>query len=216
MAGRLATRVARAAAHAPGVAGWVCVCVFAVSCTRGPIEVAFWIEPVSFSSPRIGAPITSAELAKIESVARAEIATAFDRFQLTMSSDRHARYRVRVVQQLFDRRFRHREASVAGASRGAAGFGGSGEVNFEFVANGAMVFAPQAASRSEVIEALGRGVGRVAIHEFLHQLLPKAPIDDRADPRSYEGSSAASIEGYWGDLHWGIAGPLLEERVGRR
>ena len=107
-------------------------------------------------------------------------------------------------------------APQAGASRGIPGFGGSGAVNFEFVANGAMVFSPETASRATVIEALGRGIGRVAIHEFLHQLLPKAPIHDSRDTRSYEGNSPALVEGYFDDLHWGFAEPLLKKRIGRR
>ena len=97
-----------------------------------------------------------------------------------------------------------------------AGFGGSGAVNFEYVANGAMVFSPDDASRAMVIDAIGRGVGRVAIHEFLHQLLPKFAVHDSKDRESYEGNSPALIEGYFGDLHWDIARPALEQRISRR
>ena len=128
---------------------------------------------------------------------------------------RVARYRVRVVPALKDDRLQ-RAGDVAGSSRGIPGFGGSGAVNFRFVANGAMVFSPEKASRADVIAALGRGMGRVAIHEFLHQLLPKAPIHDSHDTHSYEGNSPALVEGYFGELHWGIAEPLLEERLRRR
>ena len=45
-----------------------------------------------------------------------------------------------------------------------------------------MVFAPDDADRAAMIEALGRGIGRVAIHEFLHQLLPKKAIHDSRIP----------------------------------
>lgn len=202
--------------RAAGVAWSIWLSAATLACSREPIELGFWIEPVSYMSPRLGGPISTADLATIEAIARAEIAGAFDRFDIALSHSPRARYHVRVVQKLTDQRFRHREMNVAGQSRGAAGFGGSGAVSFEFVANGAMVFAPEAATRRDVIEAVGRGIGRVAIHEFLHQLLPKAPIDDSRDARSYEGSSAASVEGYFDDLHWGIAEPLLEQRVGKR
>lgn len=171
---------------------------------------------MSYASPRLGDPISSAELHTIEAIARAEIATAFDRFDVVLSDNRHARYHVRVVQRLVDQRFRHREMSVAGESRGAAGFGGSGAVSFQYVADGAMVFAPDTASRAEVMAAIGRGAGRVAIHEFLHHLLPKFPIHDSRDTHSYEGNSPAMMEGYFNVLHWGIAEPVLEKRVGRR
>jgi hypothetical protein len=89
-------------------------------------------------------------------------------------------------------------------------------VNFEYVANGAMVFSPDSASRETVIAALGRGIGRVAIHEFLHQLLPKQPIHDSKDSRSYEGNSPAIVEGYFGELHWDIAEPWLKARLKAR
>jgi len=36
-------------------------------------------------------------------------------------------------------------------------------------------------------------LGRVAIHEFLHQLLPTAAIHDSKDPHSYEGKASGAI-----------------------
>jgi hypothetical protein len=189
--------------------------VCGIACSNGPVELAFWIEPVAYSSPRIGGPITAQEFAVIDSIARTEIARAFAPYNLVVTANRHARYSVRVVPALKDERLQ-RGGNVAGASRGIPGFGGSGAVSFEFVANGAMVFSPETASRAEVIAALGRGLGRVAIHELLHQLLPKTPIHDSRDPNSYEGNSPALVEGYFGDLHWGLAEPLLEKRVGKR
>jgi hypothetical protein len=183
-----------------------------VGCERRPIELGFWIEPVSYRSPRIGDSITGAELAAIDRVAREEIATAFENFDVTISSNRQARFKVAVLAQLKDQRL-VRPGTYAGESRAVAGFGGSGAVNFEYVANGAMVFAPEDASRATVIEALGRGLGRVAIHEFLHQLLPKKPLHDARDRHSYEGNSPAIVEGYFGDLHWDIAAPWLRERL---
>ena len=39
---------------------------------------------------------------------------------------------------------------------------------------------------------------------------------DILDPGSYEGNSAAIIEGYFGNLHWDIARPWLEARLKRR
>lgn len=179
------------------------------------MELAFWIEPVWYSSPRIGDPISTVELATIESVARAEIAKAFDRFDVILSSSRQARYRVRVVQELRDQRFR-RDVSIAGESRGADGFGGSGAVSFDFLASAAMVYSPEDAARSTVLEAVGRGVGRTAVHEFAHQLLPKADIHASRDSRSYEHGSAARAEQYFGDMHWDLARPLLQGRLGTR
>lgn len=190
-----------------------CACLIATACTPRPVELGFWMDPQSFQSPRIGEPVTEVEYITIDRVARAEIAAAFALYDVTVSANRNARFRVVVVSQLSDMRMLRRSATYAGESRAVAGFGGSGAVNFEYLANGAMVFSPEHASRATVIEALGRGVGRVAIHEFLHQLLPKSAIHDSKDARSYEGNSPARVEGYFGDLHWGMAAPWLQKRL---
>ena len=197
-----------------GIRLLIALCVCMVACERRPVELGFWIEAVTYVSPRLGPPISITELRTIEEVARAEIVQAFVPFGVQVTSNRDARYRVRVVPKLRDDRFR-RSANHAGEARGMAGFGGSGFVNFEFVANGATVFAPESAGREVVIAAIGRGIGRVAIHEFLHVLMPSAAIHDSRDPRSYEGNSPAMVEGYFGDLHWGIAEPWLRSRLGR-
>lgn len=175
----------------------------------------FWIEADSYQSPRIGDALTSDEFATIERDARTEIAKAFANYDVTISDDRNARYKVAVLPKLKDERL-IRGGTYAGESRAIAGFGGSGAVNFEYVANGAMVFAPPRAVRSEIIASIGRAVGRVAIHELLHQLFPKLPLHDSKDLSSFEGNSPALREGYYGDLHWGIAQPWLEEKVSRR
>jgi hypothetical protein len=173
------------------------------------------MEPVSYQSPRIGAPIAADEFAAIDAAARAEIRLAFSEYGIGVSSNHNARYRVHVVPTLKDERMR-RDWTNAGESHAIAGFGGSGAVNFEYLANGAMIFSPASATRREVIGTIGRGIGRVAIHEFLHQLMPKAAIHDSKDTHSYEGNSPALAEGYFGDLRWDIAAPWLRQRVGLR
>lgn len=201
--------------HAAGVACSLWISTAILGCSRSAVELGFWFEPVSYSSPRLGDPISSAELATIESIARAEIATAFGRFDLTLSNNRQARYSVRVVPKVKDERLQ-RGGDVAGASRAMNGLGGSGAVSFQYLANGAMVFCPETASRADMTAAIGRAIGRVAIHEFIHQLLPKFDLHSSRDIHSYEGNSPALVEGYFTDLHWGIAEPVLDKRVGRR
>ena len=193
----------------------LCLCVSVASCSPRAAELGFWIEPVSYQSPRIGDPINAVELATIDRIARLEIATAFKDYDVTVTTNRNARFKVAVVAELKDQRLR-RSGVNAGESRAVAGFGGSGAVNFEYVANGAMVFSPEHAARSTVIGSLGRGIGRVAIHEFLHQLLPKSPIHDSKDIHSYEGNTPAIVEGYFGELHWDIAARWLDARLKRR
>jgi hypothetical protein len=173
------------------------------------------MEPLSYQSPRLGDPIAAGEFTTIDTIARAEIRTAFDEYGIAVSANHAARYRVHVVPTLTDERLQ-RSGTNAGESRAIAGFGGSGAVNFEYVANGAMIFSPASATRPELIAAIGRGTGRVAIHEFLHQLMPKAPIHDSRDIHSYEGNSPALTEGYFGELHWDIAAPMLRRRLGSR
>jgi hypothetical protein len=178
------------------------------------MEAGFWFEPVTFESARLGDPLTREEMATIESIARTELGRAFAGLNLRFSDRGGARFRVRVVQDVRDER-RQGAMSVAGSSRGVAGFGGTGVVNFSFMASGAVGYAPEDATRAELVAAIGRGVGRGAVHELTHQLLPRTPIHQSTDVRSYEYYSAARPEQYFGDMQWGPAWPLLVERVGR-
>jgi hypothetical protein len=93
------------------------------------------------------------------------------------------------------------------------GLGGNSSVSFLFLASGAVAYAPPGASRREIIDAIGRGIGRTAAHELAHLLLPQRPIHDSTDVRSYEFDSAARREQYYGEMHWALARPWLEERL---
>jgi hypothetical protein len=188
-------------------------CLVIASCGPRPVELGFWFDPLAYQSPRIGEPISNIELATIERIARSEIVKAFEPFDVPLTANRQARYSVRVVQRLNDARM-FRKGDVAGQSRAVSGFGGSGAVSFDFIANGAMVYSPEDAPRAIVIEALGRALGRTAVHEFAHQLLPHTAIHDTKDPNSYE-SSISSAQ-YYGEMHWDIAAPALAQRVGRQ
>jgi hypothetical protein len=178
-----------------------------------PAEAGLWFDEVAFSSNRLGQPLTPAEIATIEDVARSEVRDAFRGLRITLSDRHDARYTLRVAQEVLDHRFK-RDVGVAGQSRGISGFGGSGSVSFDFLANGAMAWAPDDAGRAELVAAIGRGIGRTAVHEFTHQILPTAPIHDSRDDRSYEYASAARPAQYYGAMHWDFARPLLEQRLG--
>ena len=178
------------------------------------IDLGIWFDEVAFDSARLGSPLTTAEIATIESVARAELREAFNGLPISISNRRDARYTLRVAQQVRDLRFK-REVGVAGQSRGIAGFGGSGSVSFDFLANGAMAWAPDDADRPELVAAIGRGIGRTAVHEFTHQMLPRAPIHDSRDDQSYEYASAARRAQYYGAMHWDFARPLLRQKAAR-
>jgi hypothetical protein len=169
---------------------------------------------VSFTSARLGTPLSSADVRRVEDAARAELGRAFDGLRIRFSPARDARYHVKVVQSVRDERLR-RPQHVAGQSRGMAGFGGSGVVNFELLASGAVVYAPPELDRAGLIEAIGRGVGRAAVHEFTHQLLPRAPIHASRDRASYEFYAAGRVEQYFGEMRWALAGPWLQARLAR-
>lgn len=102
----------------------------------------------------------------------------------------------------------------SGESRSIARIGGQGAVNFRILANGAVAYAPADANRATIIAAIGRGIGRAAVHKFAHQLLGTAPIHDTNDVQSYEDPSADRREQYYGEMHWDIAWPMLQKRMG--
>ena len=185
----------------------------AVGCREQTVEVGFWFEPVRFESPRLQGALSPEDLEVVEAVAKAELESAFRGLRLTFSERRDARYRINVVQDLQDPRF-SRPMGGAGQSRAIGGFGGWGSVSFFFLASGAVTYAPPDADRNAVIRAIGRGIGRTAVHELTHQLLPTAPIHDSRNIKSYEYASAARREHYYGDMEWQLAWPLLEKRVG--
>lgn len=177
------------------------------------VQAGLFFEAVSFSSPALGGALTASDLATIERTARDEVAHAFAGWPIAVAEGRQGRYRVAVVQAVVDPRFRD-EMSVAGRSRAMTGVGGLGAVNFPLLAAAALSCVPAGASRADVLSAIGRGVGRAAVHEFAHLLLPTAPLHDTRDRASYEYASAGRCEQYAGAMHWDVAGPLLARRLG--
>lgn len=176
--------------------------------------LGFWFEPITYTATPIGGAVTPADLDRIEHIARAEVDQAFAPLRVALSDRHDATYRVAVVSSVRDPRF-GAEMEVAGASRAVAGFGGGGTVSFAMLAGHAIGLRPEGTDRAGVIDAIGRGIGRAAVHEFAHQLLPTAPMHG-PDRGSYEYGSASRREQYYGPMHWDIAWPMLEARVGRR
>lgn len=197
------------------IAAIVAAGTFACTTVDGPrpVEAGFWLESVSYDLAGSGGPLTARELAVVEETALDEIRRAFSGVAVRFSPRREARYTVTVVQHLYDLRLRRR-SEVYGNARAMRGFGGRGAVNFYAVASSAAAYAPENATRPDVIGAIGRGVGRVAIHEFVHLFLPQAPVDGSDDPLSYEYGHAGRREQYYGELHWGFARAALVRRFG--
>jgi hypothetical protein len=196
------------------------VLTLALGSRRNTVSAGFWFEHVTFDASeamadRLGGPVTVEELATIDVVARREISKAFANVRVQLSDARDATYRVRVVQSLRNA-IAPRFPAPSGESRRVAGFGGQGAVSFQLLANAAIAYAPADADRPMMIAAIGRGVGRAAVHEFAHQLLGAFPIHDSKDAQSYEYATADRREQYYGDMHWDIAGPALLEKLGGR
>jgi hypothetical protein len=184
--------------------------------TRGrAVEAGFWLDDVSFHSARLGGSLTPGDISRVREVAVAELANAFAGLRIRVTSNRRARYHVRVVQNVRDTRMKW-PIDVAGQSRGMAGVGGGGVVNFTLLASGAVVYAPDEVDRAGIIDAIGRGVGRSAAHEFAHQLLPHANLHRSRNRGSYEYYAASRPEQYYGAIAWDLAGPLLRARWAER
>jgi hypothetical protein len=175
-----------------------------IGCRDRDAEFGFWFDPITFDSPKLNGPITPAELATIESIARSEIVTAFTGLPITFTANRNARYHIRVVQDLH---------GGAGQSRATETFGGSGAVSFTFLAVGALWHSTPDDDRASIIASIGRGIGRTAVHEFAHQLLPTTEIHSK-NVRSYEFGSAARREQYHGPMEWDLAWPLIQKAFG--
>jgi hypothetical protein len=201
----------------------VAIAAVAWSGTRArhrPVDAGFWFEAVAFDATepmagRLGGPITAEEMRTIEAVAFSETMRAFAGFVVKFSKSRDATYRMRVVQSLRNP-MAPKAPPPSGESRAIWGIGGQGAVNFQVLANSAIAYSPEGADRETMIEAIGRGVGRAAAHEFAHQFLGPAPIHNSRDIESYEYRSADRREQYYGEMHWDLARPLLEKRLGSR
>ena len=174
---------------------------------------SFVFDPVAYSSSMLGGALTPADLATIETVARAELAAAFHGLRIAITDRRDVRYHVRVVQELL-LPMTTRKIFVAGSSHAVPGFGGSGAVSFSYYASGALVYAPPDATRSELVDGIGRGLGRGAAHEFAHQFLSGHALHETSDRGSYEYYAASRPQQYYGPMHWDTARPLLIKRFG--
>ena len=194
----------------------VVVALGLLSCARDRVaEAGFWFDRVTFDLPlddveRIGGPVRPEEQLQIESIARAELATAYAGLRIRFTSQPPATFRVSVVQDI-----PARALPVAGASRRLPLGGGIGEVSFRTLGSQAVGNAPRDANRARIIEAMGKGIGRTAAHEFAHQILDHVNLHDTKDPDSYENGISNRPSQFYGTLHWAFARPLLAKTLGQ-
>ena len=203
-----------------GVAAAIVVVAAALLLQHAPLSktvtARFGFDEVAFAVPSFGdafgAPLSTAERRTVEAAARAELAKAFAGFGITFSDEPGARYRVRVQQEFPSRRGWRKFAVAESVSMGA--FGGEGSISFAAVASRALGNAPPDVTRGVMIDGIGRGIGRVAAHEFAHQLLHSVNLHASDDVRSYEFRGANRAALFYEPMHWSFAGPLLLERLG--
>ena len=179
------------------------------------VEAGFWFDRVTFDLPvgdveRIGGPIRPDEQSQIESVARAELEAAYGGLRIRFTQQPSGFYLVSVVQDI-----PARGLPVAGASRRMLPFGGIGSVSFRTLGSQAVANAPRDADRAHIIEAIGKGIGRTAAHEFAHQILPRVNLHASKDTDSYEYGLSDRASQHYGVLHWDFAKPQLEKTLGR-
>jgi hypothetical protein len=178
-------------------------------------QAGFWFEDVTFEVPHLraagyGGPLTDEEKQTIERIALAELRAAFAGLRIVFSDNRNAHYRVCVVQQYPE----GRGTGAAGQSRAVRVVGGNGSVNFLMLASQAISHAPPGTDRAAIVTAIGTGIGRAAVHEFAHQIIPGVPIHNSKDDRSYEFGFSSRPGQYYGEMHWDIGWPALFAKLG--
>jgi hypothetical protein len=179
--------------------------------------VGFWYESGSLVLPSdtmrtLNKQLTSDEIEVIKQVSRNEVEQAFSQLRITVTEAPTAFWRVKVVQSLPARN--GQPLPNAGESLALGILGGTGAIGFDFVAREALHYAPAGASRRTMVEGIGRGIGRVAVHEFMHQILGAAGGHNDVDEDSYEYGSPERSSQYYGQLHWTTAWPLLLGKFG--
>ena len=176
--------------------------------------LAFWFERITEDAmttlpDRLAGGLSPDEMKTIETMSRDEIVRAFRQYPISVVGRAAGLYHVRVVDTL------NSPGGGSAESHVFPGLGGQGFINFRSLAHGAIAYAPPDADRQEIIAAIGRGIGRAAVHEFTHQLLGRhAPIDASKDVQSYEHGSTMRREQYYGEMRWDIAGPMLKQKFG--
>ena len=186
------------------------------ACSRG-YSAGFWFAADALSLPdhveaRLGGRLTAAEMQSIEQMSRHEVERAFSGLAVSVTDNERAFWRVAVLRSMPERQ--NKALPRAGESLAMGFLGGRGTVGVDFVAFQAVHYAPADGNRADIIAGIGRGIGRVAIHEFMHQMLGHSIADDDVDPNSYEYGRPDRRSQYYGELHWTSALPLLRKKLG--
>jgi hypothetical protein len=162
----------------------------------------------------LGGPLVPADLDRIRELAREEVDRAFSGLRLRFVDTGRAFWRIRVLASFVPPTLSGRPmVNAAGAAYPFGALGGGGFLSFTTLATKAMVYAPPGASRQDMVAAIGRGIGRSAVHELAHLILGARTIHSD-DENSYEFETADRPGQYYGELTWGKARRLLEQKLG--
>ncbi|PYR67143.1 MAG: hypothetical protein DMF88_13830 [Acidobacteria bacterium] len=189
------------------------------------IDAGFWWDDAPFAvsaddAVKIGGPITADELTRIQRLSRGEVERAYQDLRVTVTDHHDAFWRISVIGEpiTINRNHSTYPFAMAGQSHVFGPLGGFGSVGFLVLAHNAIEYAPDGASRAEIVDGIGRGIGRAAVHELAHQALGTdnlSHIDNRSDEHSYEYSSADRSAQYYGTLRWTTAWPVLAKKFGK-
>lgn len=188
------------------------------ACSATP-TAGFWYRDDALALPvaanaRLGEPLTKEEAESIKRLSRAEIERAFSQLRIAVTGNERTLWRVAVLRSL-PTEGKHR-LPEAGESLALGFLGGTGAVGVDVVATEAVHYAPPNASRQTIIDGISRGIGRVAVHEFMHQMLGASAAHNDDDENSYEFGRPDRQSQYYGQLHWSTAWPLLYRKFGSR
>ena len=193
------------------------LCVVLFRGARAGVEVGFWYEefPVTFSAPvtaALGGPLTASEFDTIKQISREELTHAFSGLKVAFTDSR--RVPLTVVVQLSIQRRKGQRLPNAGETFAMGPLGSRSVIDFTEVLMAAMAHAPAGTTRQQLVAGIGRGVGRVAVHELAHGILGAGAMDNQTDDHSYEYFTHNRSSQFFGELHWARAWPVLVERVG--
>jgi hypothetical protein len=176
----------------------------------------FWYGDVTYELPsgataKLGGPLLPHEITRIQRVSRAEIERAFAGLPIAFTERHDELWRVQVRQMTGARG----PLAVMGEAMPLGPLGGYGDVSFLNIALSALQYAPANASRQTIIDGIGRGIGRVTVHEFAYEIQGHGVEHNKTDRDSYEFESLNRQSQYYGELHWTIAWPLLQRALGK-
>lgn len=200
---------------AVAIVGLLCVLLFRAA-GRG-VDVGFWYEefPFTFSpavTAALGGPLTASEIDAIKHISRDELTHAFSGLKVRFRGGREARRTITV--QLAIQRRKGQRLPNAGETFAMGALGARSVIDFTEVLMAAIAHAPAQITRQQLVEGIGRGVGRVAVHELAHGILGAGAMDNQTDDHSYEYFTHNRPSQYYGELHWAHAWRVLVERVG--